>query len=374
MRGAIVAGCFCCALAACSSAGGGGSNALPPGTGGGPPPVMSSPSPTESATPSPAATFNPSAVRISEIASPVTPQYLAVGSDGAIYTGYGENGGGSNLYRGVNGTFTQTMPANPPSGYDPGGGVYAIATTANQVYWVSAYGGASFQSYFAVECGGTGTATLCEPTVDEPTTMLVDGAGAFWVGGWSFNGGGMIATSTGALAQLAGGVIQMVIGPNNAVWGALQQYPNYSIARFAVSGSTISVAAQYPLPSGAAIGSMTYGGDGALWFTDQQHNAIGRMDASGRFTEYPLTGANALGQPFYGVWQITTACDGAVWFTEPGVNKVGRIDARGTISEFPIATPSAYPNMIAAGPGPKCTAPEVWVAEQTASKLASISY
>jgi virginiamycin B lyase len=288
--------------------------------------------------------------------------------------GYGENGTGSNLYRDVNGSFTQTPPANAPSGYAAGGGVYALATSANQVYWVSAYSGQGFQSYFAVECGGAGSATLCEPTVDEPTTMLVDGTGTFWVGGLSFNGGGMIATSAKTTLVMPAGVIELVLGPQNAVWGALQQFPNYSIARFSNSGGTLSISAQYSLPSGDAIGSLTYGGDGALWFTDQQRNAIGRMDANGNITEHPLPSANALGQPFFGVWQIATACDGAVWFTEPGVNKVGRIDAHGTINEFAIATPSAYPNMIAATAGPKCTAPELWVAEQTASKLASISY
>lgn len=288
--------------------------------------------------------------------------------------GNGENGTGSNLYRDFDGSFTQAMQAAPPSGFDPGGGVYAIAAAATQVYWVSAYGTASFQPYFAVECGGTGTATLCEPTVDEPTTMLLDATGTFWVGGSSFNGGGMIVTSTQSSAQLTSDVIQLVNGPSNAVWGALQDYPNYSIARFAISGDTISMAQQFALPSGDSIGSMTYGGDGALWFTDPQRNAIGRIDGSGSMTEYPLKSANALGQPFFGVWQIATACDGAVWFTEPGVDKIARIDARGTIDEFALATPNAYPNAIAASAGPKCAPPEVWVAEQTASKLAAVSY
>lgn len=343
---------------------------MPPGVGGGPPPVVPTPTPTPTSAP----TFNPSAVRITEYASPATPQYVAVASDGSIYTGNGENGSGSNLYRDAGGSFTQVQPANPPSGYDPGGGVYAIAASASQVYWVSAYGGPGFQPYFAVECGGAGKASLCEPTVDEPTTMLVDGGGTFWVGGSSFNGGGTIATSADTGAQLSAAVIQLVLGPSNAVWGALQQYPNYSIARFVNAGGSVSVAAQFPLPSGDTIGSMTYGGDGALWFTDNQRNAIGRMDATGKLTEYPLASANALGQPFFGVWQIATACDGTVWFTEPGVNKVGRIDARGAVDEFPVSTPQAYPNAIAAAPGPKCTAPELWIGEQTANKLASVSY
>lgn len=332
------------------------------------------PSMTPAPSPSPASTFNPSTVRISEFVSPVKPQYLAVAGDGSLYTGYGENGTGSNLYRDLNGSFTQTLPASPPSGFDPGGGVYAVAAVANQVYWASAYGGPGFQPYFAIECGGNGTASLCEPTVDEPTTMLVDAAGTFWVGGWGFNGGGLIATSAKTSAQLDSGVVQLVIGPGNAVWGALENFPNYSIARFVNANGAISIAQQFALPSGDAIGSMTYGGDGALWFTDQQRNAIGRIDGSGTLTEFPLSGSNALGQPFFGVFQIATACDGAVWFSEPGVNKVARIDARGVINEFPIATPNAYPNAVAAIAGAKCVQPQVWVAEQVAGKLAAISY
>ncbi|HET9095733.1 MAG TPA: hypothetical protein VFN37_03645 [Candidatus Baltobacteraceae bacterium] len=311
-------------------------------------------------------------MRISEYASPVTPQYLAVAPDGAAYTGYGANGSGSNLYRDANGSFTHASPAGPPSGYEAGGGVYGIAATGSQVYWLSAYGGPNFQPYVAVECGGTGTAALCEPTVDEPTTMLVDAGGTFWVGGWSYSGGGMIATSAKTRNTFNGGIVQLLLGPDKAVWGALQNYPNYAIARFSDTNGTVSIAAQFALPSGDAIGSMTYGGDGALWFTDPQRNAIGRMDAAGNLTEYPLTGSNALGQPWYGVWQITTACDGSVWFTEPGLNEVGRIDAHGAIDQFPLATPNAYPNAIASTG--KCAPPEVWVAEQTANKLATISY
>lgn len=302
----------------------------------------------------------------------MTPQYLAVAPDGSLYTGNGGNGSGSNLYREANGSFTQATPADPPSGYGPGGGVYGISAIGNQVYWLSAYAGPSFLPYVSVECGGTGTASLCEPTVDEPTTMLVDGSGTFWVGGWSYNGGGMIATSAKTHAMFDAGVIQLVLGPGNAVWGALQNYPNYAIARFVNTDGAVSIAQQFALPSGDAIGSMTYGADGALWFTDHQRNAIGRMDAAGNLTEYPLTGASALGEPWYGLWQITTACDGSMWFTEPGVNKIGRIDAHGVINEFPIATPNAYPNAIAATG--KCAPPQVRVAEQNANKLATISY
>ena len=307
---------------------------------------------------------------------PAEPQYVAAGSDGAVYFGFGANGGGSNLYRYFNGSFTQTQQAESTEGFDPGGGVYGIEATQGQIYWLSAYNGASFIPYVQVECGGGGTATQCEPNVDEPTTMIVDPANTFWVGGMTFDGNGEIATPQGS-SQFADQIEQLVVGPGNAVWGILQNYPGYAIARFSDSGGTVTIAQTFALPSGDAAGSLTFGSDGALWFTDQQRNAIGRMDTSGRFTEYPIPTPNALGQPWFGLWQIATACDGFMWFSEPSANKIGRIDPHGDIREFSMPTANALPDAVTAPAGASashCASPKIWVGEQNASKLAAVSY
>lgn len=330
--------------------------------------------PTLTPTPAPAPTFDPAAVHVSEYAAPVVPQYLGAAPDGSVYLGYGGNGTGSNLYRYAGGSFTQTQQAPPSAGYQPGGGVYGITATARQVYWLSAYAGPGFVPYVAVNCGANGSATICEPTVDEPTSMLVDAGGTFWVGGWTFSGGGKIVTSSQAGGEFTEGIVQLVNGPDGAVWGALENYPSYAIAQFAMNGGTVSISKEFPLPGGDAAGSITYGGDGALWFTDQQRNAIGRMDKNGSLTEYPLSSANALGQPWYGMSQIATACDGSVWFTEPGVNRIGRIAANGAIKEFSLPTADALPEAISATGSPNCAAPQLWVAEQHANKIASISF
>jgi virginiamycin B lyase len=171
--------------------------------------------------------------------------------------------------------------------------------------------------------------------------------------------------------------VQLVIGPGGAVWGIMEAYPSYSIAQFTIANGVVAITNQFALPSGDAAGSMTYGGDGALWFTDQQRNAIGRIDATGNVTEYPIPSANALGQPWYGLWQIATACDGTVWFTEPGAGKIGRIDGKGSITEIAMPTPNAYPDAIAAttpAAQAHCSSPELWVAEQYANKIASVSF
>lgn len=291
-----------------------------------------------------------------------------------MYFGYGGNGTGSNLYRFAGGAFSQTPQGPPPNGYTRGGGVYGIETVGNQTYWLSAYGGPGFSSYVAVECGGSGSATVCEPTVDEPTTMVIDASNTFWTGGWTFNGNGAIATSSGARVQLPDGVVQLVRGPNQAVWGVLEAFPNYRIVEFALSPAGISIAQSFPLPAGESAGSITYGGDGALWFTDSQTNAIGRMTSTGALTEYPLASQNALGPPWYGLWQIATACDGSVWFTEPNADKVARIAANGTIAEIAMPTPGGYVDAIAARLQTPCTAPQLWVAEQRSNHIASISF
>lgn len=66
---------------------------------------------------------------------------------------------------------------------------------------------------------------------------------------------------------------------------------------------------EYVVPSGtlvtsnAGTGTIVMGGDGAMWFGEQ--NGVGRVDASGRITEYPMV------QP----QQMVRGADGAVWFT-----------------------------------------------------------
>lgn len=374
MRRAIIVFFLSGVCAACSS-GTSGSNLLPhtPGGGGGPPPVTSAtPSPTPAATATP--TFKPSSVHLTEYAVAATPQYVGAQPDGSVYFGFGANGGGSDLYRYAGGSFTQTSPAAPPDGFGPGGGVYSITATPSQVYWLSAYSGSGLAPYVTVECGGNGNATLCGPTVDQPTSVIVDGSGVLWVGGWSFNGNGLITTSTQATGQFNGGVVQLVLGPGGNVWAVLQDPTSYEIAELTVANGSMSVLQDFVLPSGEAAGSVTYGGDGALWFTDHQRGAIGRMDGSGNFTEYPLPSSNGLGLPWYGLWQIATACDGTVWFTEPSANAIGRIDTKGSIHEFPVLSANAYPDAIAATGATPCSKPELWVGEQYSSKLASVAF
>jgi streptogramin lyase len=47
---------------------------------------------------------------------------------------------------------------------------------------------------------------------------------------------------------------------------------------------------------------------------------------------------------------ITAGPDGALWFTEEGVNQVGRITTAGVLREYPLTALCCWPEYIAAGP------------------------
>ena len=72
---------------------------------------------------------------------------------------------------------------------------------------------------------------------------------------------------------------------------------------------------------------ITAGSDGALWFTNNGNDSIGRITADGLVTNYTGTG---ISQPE----EITAAPDGALWFTNFGNDSIGRITTAGTVSTY----------------------------------------
>lgn len=84
------------------------------------------------------------------------------------------------------------------------------------------------------------------------------------------------------------------------------------------------------------------GPDGALWFTENTANKIGRITTAGAITEYPMPSANA------GAYAIVTGPDLALWFTEQTGHGIARITTAGTITEFPVD--GGQPEGIASGP------------------------
>jgi virginiamycin B lyase len=123
------------------------------------------------------------------------------------------------------------------------------------------------------------------------------------------------------------------------------------VALMLVSGWSGTAAAQtiteYPIPTANSNPSgITTGPDGALWFTEQGANKIGRITTAGAVAEYLIPTANS------NPGGIITGPDSALWFTE-GAGKIGRITTAGTITEYPLPTSGGFsrpPVAITAGP------------------------
>ena len=69
----------------------------------------------------------------------------------------------------------------------------------------------------------------------------------------------------------------------------------------------------------SAPSRITAGPDGALWFTSNGNNSIGRITTAGQVTIYALPG----NQDF--PVGIAAGPDKAMWFTDNGNNSIGRI-------------------------------------------------
>ncbi len=77
------------------------------------------------------------------------------------------------------------------------------------------------------------------------------------------------------------------------------------------------------------------GADGALWFTEQMVNKIGRLDpATGTFKEFSLKIAES------GPHGLVADNDGNIWFTGNFKGYIGKLDTRtGAVTEYKIADP-----------------------------------
>lgn len=113
-----------------------------------------------------------------------------------------------------------------------------------------------------------------------------------------------------------------------------------------------SVVTMYPLPTaGSGPLDIVSGPDGALWFSEQNGDRIGRITTAGGITEYPLTSpfTSSCGDNIRAPNGITVGPDAAVWFVEFCAGKIGRITTDGTVTEYP--NPFAFPLVdITSGP------------------------
>src|SRR5262245_41070458 len=79
------------------------------------------------------------------------------------------------------------------------------------------------------------------------------------------------------------------------------------------------------------------GPDGALWYTGQQANLLGRLDpVTGQVREYPLPTAAS------GPHGLVADRDGNIWFTGNARGYIGKLDpVSGRVTEYPLPDPRA---------------------------------
>ena len=87
---------------------------------------------------------------------------------------------------------------------------------------------------------------------------------------------------------------------------------------------------------------ITAGPDGALWFTNEDDNSIGRITTDGVVTNYTDPSINFPDG-------ITAGPDGALWFTNEKDNSIGRITTDGVVTNYTDPRIN-FPDGITAGP------------------------
>ena len=114
-------------------------------------------------------------------------------------------------------------------------------------------------------------------------------------------------------------------------------------------------------PTGSPRGIVT-GPDGNLWVAQAGGDgAIARVTKAGEVTEFPVPTA---GDPT----DIAVGPDGNLWYVDPAANLVGRITREGSITEFTVGLSSdAAPTSIVKGPDGA-----LWFTEQAAGKIGRI--
>jgi len=131
------------------------------------------------------------------------------------------------------------------------------------------------------------------------------------------------------------------------------------------------------------IESITVGPDGNAWFPYTRvasdgspidggmNNYVGRVTRQGVFASFPIPTKDAFRRFVFaaiGHSFITTGPDGALWFTENSANKIGRISTAGDVTEFALPQGNSSPSGITSGPDGN-----LWVAVTLTGRIAKVT-
>ncbi|AUA14974.1 alpha/beta hydrolase fold domain-containing protein [Streptomyces sp. SID8382] len=234
---------------------------------------------------------------------------------------------------------------------DPAAGPYALTEGPDGALWFTlVHQGAIGRR------GADGRITV--HSVGAKPMMIAQGPdGALWFTEYGTHRIGRI-TVDGAVSSFVpptagGGPYGIAAGPDGAMWftlsaadrigritmdGDITEYPASGVTEPRAPGAT-----QHPAPR-TFPSAMAAGPDGAMWFTLNQGNAIGRITMDGLTTAHPLPteAAAPVG--------IAQGPDGALWFTEIGAGQIGRITVDGTVTEYPLPDRQARPHAVTGGP------------------------
>jgi len=134
-------------------------------------------------------------------------------------------------------------------------------------------------------------------------------------------------------AAALGGVVAIVLALSLAAQlapGLLRAAPASEVSELKVTIREWAVPTKGAHPHDPAVGA-----DGALWFTEQMQNKIGRLDPqSGKFDEFPLKLADS------GPHGLVADREGNIWFTGNFKGYIGKLDPKtGAVKEYKIPDP-----------------------------------
>jgi streptogramin lyase len=266
------------------------------------------------------------------------PTAIAAGPDGALW--FGQNRGGKIGRITTAGDVTE-FPLTPSTEYQPGiatAFVNGITAAPDGALWFtqghrvnSDEGEAPVPAKIGrITTSGEITYYPLPRIASNPVDITTGPDGALWFteqGGTDPVSGEPTPnrigrmTTAGALTDFVvpwadNGPHGIVSGPDGALW--FTDFQNNAIGRITVDG-TFSEEMVAPLfGEGGGVSHIAAGADGSLWFT-LSFGGLGSVTTTGDFERYLVpSGGNTNG--------ITVGPDDHIWFTEPQANKIGRVD------------------------------------------------